>query len=271
MAIARSGEPLSLDERLRQEHGRGLSQRDVAERIGASQRWVCDRLRRLGLAPNGYATEASRRKRAASSRLSHAMHRLRATHALDAVELIYPVASGVLPRNGYRLFSALCRAGWPIHGERDFQLLGLPPDVRAARPLRSFAPRGAVLVRCPAGRVPALLGGLGRFASDGGPVILGEPVSRPIPVAPRLASHLVTIKNATDEQAIADAVRAALDALGIRARVAVGGRGVIHVASHAIVGYAVMIDGLSGDRSVRLQAAGVGGRNRFGCGVFLPA
>jgi CRISPR-associated protein Cas6 len=38
-----------------------------------------------------------------------------------------------------------------------------------------------------------------------------------------------------------------------------------------IVGFAVRVDGLSSEDSLTLQARGLGGRRRFGCGAFVPA
>lgn len=247
------------DGRLRAAHGKGVSQPDIADACGMSQRWVCYRMRQLGLAPNGYGTLASRRKRSAATRASHALRRLRDEDWRSVVELVYRAQSGPDPGSlgGYLLFSALCRAGWPVHGEAGYQVAGVGRSV---------------VVRCPADRVATLLGGRRVLRVGDATLILADPVSWPLSPSPRLVSRLVAIKNATDDVSMYAAVRERLDAPGIagRAGIAVGRRGVVRVNGRAIVGYEVRVDGLRDRASVRVQAEGIGGRGRFGCGVFVP-
>jgi CRISPR-associated protein Cas6 len=57
-----------------------------------------------------------------------------------------------------------------------------------------------------------------------------------------------------------------------------GGRGggeplvrrTLRVRDKQIVGYALAVTDLDANDSLRLQEVGIGGRRRFGCGVFLP-
>ncbi|MFN5763400.1 MAG: type I-MYXAN CRISPR-associated protein Cas6/Cmx6, partial [Pseudanabaena sp.] len=37
-----------------------------------------------------------------------------------------------------------------------------------------------------------------------------------------------------------------------------------------IVGYGVVVEGLSDEDSIKLQSIGMGGRKHFGCGWFYP-
>jgi CRISPR-associated protein Cas6 len=46
-------------------------------------------------------------------------------------------------------------------------------------------------------------------------------------------------------------------------------RRTVHVGDHEIVGYAVEATELTAEESVLVQETGVGGRRRFGCGVFV--
>lgn len=246
---------LDLDARLRELHSQGLSQRDIAAEIGYSQRWVCYRAKQLGLRANGYHSAASRGKRSKSARIGHTLRRLRDVEFGKVRELFYPLESGQIPAHGYPLFSALCRAGWPIHGETAYQVLGLP---------------SGILVRCPAERVATLLGGQRRFRVHREPVLLDHPREQAMAPAGRLRSRLVVIKNATDERLMRAAVAERLDSLVVKARIEVGKRGIIQISGRVIVGFEVRLEGLSPRHSLRVQAAGLGGRNRFGCGVFLP-
>nr|MBK7064764.1 hypothetical protein [Deltaproteobacteria bacterium] len=45
-------------------------------------------------------------------------------------------------------------------------------------------------------------------------------------------------------------------------------RRVLRIRGQYIVGYPVILRGLSAEHSLRVQALGIGGRQRFGCGVF---
>ena len=44
----------------------------------------------------------------------------------------------------------------------------------------------------------------------------------------------------------------------------------MRVKGQVIVGFAVQVKGLSAADSLKLQADGLGGRRRLGCGFFLP-
>jgi CRISPR-associated endonuclease/helicase Cas3 len=44
----------------------------------------------------------------------------------------------------------------------------------------------------------------------------------------------------------------------------------LRIRDREIVGFALHVDGLGATDSLRLQATGIGGRRRFGCGVFAP-
>lgn len=176
----------------------------------------------------------------------------------SVVDLVYPVVSGPFLDSirGYRLFAALCRDGWPIHAEDGIRVLGM---------------RRQLLIRCPADRAPGLPGSGRVFGvASGREVVLGPPRARPITPAALLKARAVAIKGAMDSDAMGKAVRARLDRFGIVGGIEIGDRRILRINAAAIVGYEVAVTGLSPLASVRLQAVGVGGRGRFGCGVFLP-
>jgi CRISPR-associated protein Cas6 len=47
-------------------------------------------------------------------------------------------------------------------------------------------------------------------------------------------------------------------------------RRTLRVRDKVIVGYAMVVEGLTAEESVCLQENGIGGRRRFGCGIFVP-
>jgi CRISPR-associated protein Cas6 len=111
---------------------------------------------------------------------------------------------------------------------------------------------------------------------------LGVPHVRALEPSPALYARTVAIKHATDVASVCAAARRQLDEIGIGGRVRVpdhvvkGGRvepqrRVLRIKEAVIVGYALLVEGLTDEESLRLQEAGLGGRRRMGCGFFVPA
>jgi CRISPR-associated protein Cas6 len=239
-------------------HMRGLSQRDVAQAIGASQRYVCNVLKRLRIEPNGYKTGASKRKRAKAVREVYQLKRSLAP--VDPPwEAEWPLTQGAIPaRLGYHAFAALSRREAIGHGEAGIQLL----------------PRGDhLLVRAADTRLIAVIAAIpeGTTLVLGGDVCrLGTPTVRQVRDSSRLGSWCVTAKGKRERADFEAWCRRDLDRLGVTARLAVGERRVIKIKGRVIVGYQVTLTRLHRLESLRLQAVGLGGRRRFGCGVFVP-
>ncbi len=109
---------------------------------------------------------------------------------------------------------------------------------------------------------------------------IGVPEVRSLVPAPALHSRLVTIKLpdavAQPIGAAADAFRAAvlrqLGDLGVstEARLSLGKRRTLRIKDKEVVGYEVLVEGLTAEESLTLQEQGLGGRRHMGCGVFVP-
>lgn len=102
-------------------------------------------------------------------------------------------------------------------------------------------------------------------------VQVGVPTIFALMPAPRLFSRVVTIKGFTEEEPFREAMRRKLDELGVRATITLGRRRTVQVAEHRIVGFETVLEGLSERDSLAVQGAGIGGRQRMGCGVFVPS
>jgi CRISPR-associated protein Cas6 len=109
-------------------------------------------------------------------------------------------------------------------------------------------------------------------------VRVGVPTVHALVPATALRSRLVVIKVAniqpesvTGEQ-FADAVRRQLAELGVSAQaiVTIGKRRTLRVKQREIVGYEVVVEGLTAEESIALQEQGLGGKRHMGCGVFVP-
>lgn len=151
----------------------------------------------------------------------------------------------------------------------------------------------------PQDRIPEVLPLAGTLLDVGGHrVRLGVPSVTPLVPAATLSARVVVVKPDAGPKAtrpgprgpvavefgpFLDIVRRMLDRAGIAGQVEVPFRmtnkrdgqpepcrRVVRIKSKRMVGYAVTASGLSAADSLRLQADGLGGRRRIGCGFFLP-
>jgi CRISPR-associated protein Cas6 len=121
-------------------------------------------------------------------------------------------------------------------------------------------------------------------------LLVGAPRVRALTAAQDLYSRLVVIKGMLEPDTFLKAARSRMDTMGVVGEVRLarrqtsramdplgtGGRGewvrrTLQVKERHIVGYALEVRGLSSEDSIRLQSNGLGGRRRFGCGIFVPA
>ncbi len=244
-------------------HAKGLSQRDVAEQVGLSQRWVCLMLAKLKIKPNGHGSAMSRKKKSISTSTYFRLKRFQsavATTTETAWEAEFPLERGTLnPRYGYFLFAALVRLGVIQHAEPTLQIL--PRE-------RSFVVRASqdrlreIVAAMPAGT-------LLRVSDER--CVIGSPVVRAIKPRSELRAWCVTMKGYTEPDSLAVKLREELSRIGVvsRVRVAVQERRTVKIKGKVIVGFAVAVSRLDPRESLVLQAVGLGGRRRFGCGVFV--
>lgn len=101
---------------------------------------------------------------------------------------------------------------------------------------------------------------------------LGQLSGHTLQPSPTLTSRLVVIKQMPGTQvtefSFGLALGRQLEALGINRLPTLAGRGCIQVKGHALVGYGCSFTDLLPEQSLALQAHGLGGKRRMGCGVF---
>ncbi len=208
------------------------------------------------------------------------------------VDVSFPVAGKSLPwDHSYALFGALSRIQPLIHEDR-FGVGVFPVNGRIGcrdRTLR-LTKRSQLRFRV----TSSFLSNLMSFPSavlelDGHQIRLGSPQIWPLFAGPRLFSPWVTIKGATEPAAFLLRVGEELERLGVVGRYGFvtprrggsrsggkGARGPFVRRTRAIkgcdiVGFGVLVEGLSAEDSLRLMVNGLGGRRHFGGGLFLPA
>lgn len=171
--------------------------------------------------------------------------------------------------HGYALYGALCQRLPVLHAA----------PWLAIHPLRGKPERGLLLLgedaalhlRVPPKELRQLLPlAQQELQIQGHKLRLAEPRLQLLVPAPTVETRMAVIKGFMEESAFGEAVQRQLAALSVQAQVTVGPRRVAQIGGHKVVGFALRLSRLSADASLLLQYRGIGGRQRMGCGVFLP-
>lgn len=188
-------------------------------------------------------------------------------------DVSFALAGGPVPQDhGYALFGALAHAlREDLHGAR---WLAVHPILGVPRPDKTLAltrTRGALRIRVDGQHIAPIVSLAGQtLRLDGVELLLGTSQVFPLRPARTLAARLVTIKGFLEPEPFREALKRQLDALHVEGRVEVGRRRTLRVATDTVVGYQVTLHDLGDESSLILQHAGLGGRQRMGCGIFVP-
>jgi CRISPR-associated protein Cas6 len=205
------------------------------------------------------------------------------------VDLVFPLRGKSIPADhGYPLFSALCRVIPWIHSDDMLGVHAINGRIEAPRRL-VLTQRSTLRLRLAADRIPDCISLTGQQLDiDDGDITLGFPSLVPLVPSTSGFSRLVTIRGFTEAEPFLDAVRRQLTVLDIEGMASLvprpatqpreesssGGsspwvRRTLRVRDKDIVGFALRVDHLTAEESLRLQEHGLGGRRHFGCGLFL--
>lgn len=221
------------------------------------------------------------------------------------VELHFPLRGEQIPADhGYKLFAGLSRLLPMLHANDCGVRIGPVRGAYLGRGILKLEPRRSRLqIRLSAEEIPTMLSLAGASVDLGDAAItLGIPQVYPLIPAPNLIARMVVIKassplsDPTDRRsrdraatkrylepgAFLEAVRQVLkrrDILGIADlpihesgdRAGQPRRHILQVRGKLIVGFTVLVQGLTADESIRLQEESLGGKSKMGCGFFVPA
>lgn len=200
------------------------------------------------------------------------------------VDLVFPVrGESVQTDHAYPLYGALSGAVPAFHDPQQPLRFAPLTGTRGDAGRLQLAAWSRLRVRLTADAIPTVLPLAGKALDVAGArVSLGPPSVEALVPAAALESWMVTFKNGEDPDTFLATARAKLTELGIAGEPAVRAfesgpradeprRRVIRVSGVAIVGYALLVSGLTAEESIRLQKSGLGGRTKIGCGFFLPA
>jgi CRISPR-associated protein Cas6 len=211
--------------------------------------------------------------------------------AVDTVvDLDLPVRGDTIPADhGYAFFAAICRVLPSLHADTSVGIHPVRGRLVGHRQL-ALTPDSRLTLRLPASRIAEALPLAGqRLDLDGAQLALGLPSIRPLVPATTLASRLVVIKGFTEPGPFLEAARRQADALGLGARLALVARAndgslegvtsrdagepirrTLRIRDKTVVGFALAVAELTAEESILVQETGIGGRRRFGCGLFSP-
>ena len=210
------------------------------------------------------------------------------------VDLSFRVTGKTIPADhGYVLYSAVSRIVPWIHEPAQNQV-GIHPinGLLAGNRLLHLTPSSRLTFRLDANDIKQLLPLAGKELDlDGYQLRVGVPTTYALKPKTTLRSRLVTIKHRMAPDSFLAAVQEELSKLSIQGTpVLLRRRGTkalesksgaepdrspfvrrtIRIHDKEVVGYAVMVQCLTDDDSLKLQQHGIGGRRRLGCGIFVP-
>ncbi|MDP3273894.1 MAG: type I-MYXAN CRISPR-associated protein Cas6/Cmx6 [Deltaproteobacteria bacterium] len=188
----------------------------------------------------------------------------------------------VVVDHGYALFGAIARAtGDDLHGAWWLAVAGLRGVSRSKGELGLSTPGSELRLRVTQDRVAWATQLAGRELSVRGDLVrLGVSQTFTLRPSRTLRARVVTTKvhgDVRDAEVFRKALTERVRELGVRlaepgvrgARLELGERRVVRVSEELVVGYQVTLYDLSDADSLKVLYAGVGGRRRFGCGVFM--
>lgn len=207
----------------------------------------------------------------------------------SVVDLSFPVQGGPIPADhGYPLYGAVSRHLPTIHAD---SALGIHPirGQLVGQRLLALTRESRLVFRLPPAKVPEVVRIAGQTLDVAGiRLLVGVPTTHPLRPAATLVSRLVVIRGFTEADEFLAAVCRQMTEQGVTGSAALIARQgaasleaqrgsreqvvrrTLRIRDKEVVGFAVRVGSLSPADSLRLQAGGIGGRRRFGCGIFLP-
>jgi len=195
--------------------------------------------------------------------------------------------------HGYALYGAVSRHVPWTHNPAQ-EALGIHPvnGLLAGNRLLHLTPSSRLTFRLDSAHVREVLPIAGKELDlDGFKLRVGVPTTYTLKLAATLRSRLVTFKHRMEPEPFLAKAQEELSKLSVKATPGLirrsGARSLegreeltadrspfirrtLRIHDREVVGFAMEVSGLSADESLRLQETGLGGRRRFGCGIFVP-
>jgi CRISPR-associated protein Cas6 len=210
---------------------------------------------------------------------------------MPSVDLRFRLTGGPIPSDhGYLLASAISRFLPALHANTDIAIHNIYGRNTGDRRL-ALTPYSCLAIRVTSNHISELLplsGSVLRIAGD--VVHVGAPAVHTLIPAAGLHSRLVVIKGFEEPEPFLEAATKQLKTISLLAQASLvsqplvvasnvdktGGshspytRRTIRIHDKNVVGFAMRVFQLTAEESITLQEHGLGGRQRFGCGIFVP-
>jgi CRISPR-associated protein Cas6 len=207
------------------------------------------------------------------------------------VDVQFRLVGKLIPADhGYRLFSAVSEL---IPGLHHHDKAGVHPisGRLAGNRYLAITEKSLLTIRLSSEQIALVLPLAGKTLHMGEhEVHIGVPQTRALVPSARLYSRLVVIKGFMEPEAFLEAACRQLQDLAIKGKPSLvmqphiaetnlgkqsGShspylRRTIRIHDKEVVGFALRVEELTAGESITLQEKGLGGRRRFGCGVFIP-
>lgn len=207
------------------------------------------------------------------------------------VDIQFPLRGATIPvDHGYHLYSAVSKVVPQLHGD---DATGIHPIFGTRSGDRSLllTDRSFLSIRIDSERFKEILPLAGKALQiEGREVRVGVPRPKTLTPSSRLYSRLLVIKGFMEPAPFLEAVQRQLDALQLEGKASLveqpqvaeantgkksGTRSpflrrTIRIRDKEVVGFALRVEELTAEESILLQEKGIGGRRRFGCGIFIP-
>lgn len=194
------------------------------------------------------------------------------------IELSFGITGESLPADhGYGLYSAIAHKCPTLHEQKDVSISTISgePDQKGKIYL-SKSSQLRIRLSYEADKIAQVLPLAGQTLQIGSHSIqLSIPQIFPLRPYDKLRSRIVTIKKFQDPEPFLDAVKRQMDKLGIKGNAFVPldetgqpSRKAIKIKTFSVVGFSLIVTDLNDEDSLKLQAYGLGGKHRMGCGIF---
>ncbi len=191
---------------------------------------------------------------------------------MPIIDLSYSIhgATEIPVDHGYPLFSSIVRYIPALHSNRE---IGIHPiyGSTSVDGFMQLSSKSLLRIRIDTEKIHLFLPLAGKILKlNDKNVIVGVPRIYCLVPAANLQARMVTIKGFFKEPAeFQEALERQLKNLQINPQeVMVGKRRILRIQNKCVVGFHVRLLGLSSEESLRIQEQGLGGRRRFGCGIF---
>lgn len=219
---------------------------------------------------------------------------------MDYVDMAFRLKGHSLPvDHSYLLFSALNRILPKLHSEKrlssdkNWEKLAIHPITGKldGNRMMKLSNKSRLTFRIPSVMIQQLLFLTGQrlnFKEESLQIL--NPEIKPLSPFATLHSHVVIIKGAMEAESFMNSVLRQLKQLDITAKpglklreknksfegnneiedISPFVRRTVKIHGANMVGYSVDVTGLSAEDSLKLQVEGIGGKRKFGCGIFVP-